>query len=285
MISIITIVKNDPRLERLLTEFSLIEKPASCEFIVVDASEGKLDYLKNNFSFVKWISYHPKGKERTYAQQRNIGINHARGDIIVFIDADCIPEKNWLTELLKPIIEKKEVFVSGACQPMKKDYIHKEENYGQYREECETMNMAITKDVVNRVGLFDETLEGCEDSDFCIRAHEQGIKIRYIKSAVIYHDWGGFKQNVLRSYNGGRDRFNFYKKHKKQLFSLSINNIYTLYYITYIVFLPLAYFYPVYLLIILIPSIIKKRNPLKEVYNLTFTVGFLRQLIKTTIHI
>lgn len=276
MISIIIIVKNDTRIEKLLASLQLTTKPQPTEVIVVDASKGSLDFIKEKFSFVTWIDYE-SSRQRTYSQQRNIGILHAKGEYIVFIDADCIPEKSWLVSLLNPIVREHENIVSGACRPLGKSYIHKEEQYGRYREECETMNFAMTKEVIATIGLFDERLEGCEDSDFCIRAGKAGYKIRYEKNAVIYHDWGNIRKELRRAFDAGRDRAQLYKKHTQHLKSVSINNIYTLYYILYMLFLPIAFFYPVYVFVVFLPSIIKRRNPIKEFFNISYVLGFIKQ--------
>lgn len=275
MISIIIIVKNDRRIERVLAKLQDMKSSKPFEVIVVDASEGKLDDIKKIYSFAHWIPYANRNKTRTYPQQRNLGIKKAEGEIIAFIDADCIPEDTWIDNLIKPIFFEKEAFISGSIKPIDKNHAHIEENYPKYRDECETMNIAVTKKLVEDVGLFDESMEGCEDSDFCIRAREKGYKIRFQKDAVVYHDWGGVMQNIKRSFNGGKDRASLYIKHPNIFFSLSINNIYTFYYIAFIIFLPFAFIFPPYVLILFIPSIIKKRNPIKELYNLCFSAGLI----------
>lgn len=280
MISIIIIVKNDRRIERVLAKLQDMKSSKPFEVIVVDASEEKLDDIKKTYSFVHWITYVNRDKSRTYAEQRNIGIKKAKGDIIAFIDADCIPEDEWIDNLIKPIYSEKEAFISGSIKPIDKNNAHIEEHYPRYRDECETMNMAVTKKLVEDVGLFDESMEGCEDSDFCIRAREKGYKIRFQKSAVVYHDWGGVMQNIKRSFNGGKDRASLYFKHPKLLFSLTINNIYTFYYIGFILFLPIAFIFPPYILILFLPSVIKRRNPIKELYNLAFSTGLIIKAFK-----
>lgn len=278
MISIIIIVKNDPRIEALLAKLATIKSPEQKEIIVVDASKGSLDEIRLKYPYVTWLDFPPLLHKKTYAEQRNMGIKSAKGDIIVFIDADCIPDTDWLAHLISPIQKKGELIVSGACRPFGKSFIHKEEQYGKYREECETMNIAIAKEVFEKVGYFDEHLEGCEDSDFCIRARRKGYKIRHTKDAIIYHDWGGIMKNVTRSYYGGRDRIRLYTKHINHLGVLNSNNIYTAYYVLYLVFLPLAFLFPWYVLILFIPSLVKRRNPIKELFNLVFAVGVLVQL-------
>ena len=109
MISIITIVYKDRRISNLLKRLIELPKPEDTEIIVVDSSKGTLDDIKKIFPKVKWICFNNiTNKKFTYSDQRNMGVRKAKGEIIVFIDSDCVPQKNWLTELTKPIKEGKE---------------------------------------------------------------------------------------------------------------------------------------------------------------------------------
>lgn len=38
------------------------------------------------------------------SEARNLGISHAAGDIVVFIDDDAVPEPSWLTQLIAPFV-------------------------------------------------------------------------------------------------------------------------------------------------------------------------------------
>jgi glycosyltransferase involved in cell wall biosynthesis len=50
---------------------------------------------------------------------RNLGIRHARGDIIAFIDDDTIAAPNWAEELAKTYAEENHVIgVAGAAEPL-----------------------------------------------------------------------------------------------------------------------------------------------------------------------
>ena len=54
------------------------------------------------------------------AKARNLGAENAKGEILLFTDADCVPEKNWLQEMLQPFAEKKVSGVQGAYKTRQK---------------------------------------------------------------------------------------------------------------------------------------------------------------------
>src|SRR3989344_7501483 len=64
------------------------------------ASGGKFQI--SNFKMLKQ-------KHQGPAITRNFGAKHAKGDILVFLDADMTFDKNFIRELIRPIIEKKEI--------------------------------------------------------------------------------------------------------------------------------------------------------------------------------
>lgn len=198
MISIIVIVKNDRGIENTLTSLKAIDKKDSVEIIVIDASGDKLNDIKIKFPTVKWIKYNKNPKKLiTIPEQRNIGIKTARGNIIVFIDANCIPRKNWLLNLTQSIVDEEENLVSGKTLSQNRksphDLFYEAHERTKYLDECATINLAIDKEVFTRIGLFDERFDYGSDSDFTWRAIDAGYKIRYKKDAIITHDWGDGK--------------------------------------------------------------------------------------------
>ena len=270
MMSIIIIVKDDPGVYDTLLGLKKIKKPEKTEILVVDASEGRLDHIKNKFPRVKWIYFYSKIDKATYPEQRNLGLKNARGDIIVFIDANCIPTPNWLIELTNPIKNEKEDIVAGYVKSKRGKSIHEisgdKNNNKRYLKECPTINMAFKKSIIHKIGYFDENLEAGEDLDFAWRAINAGYKIRYNQKAIINHDWGNLKQEIKRARRYAAAKVRLYRKHHKILRLFKYNEdlfvIYSIIYFLYVLSLiPITFFwryYPVFLLIPIFKNLNKK---------------------------
>ena len=72
------------------------------EILLADGgSSDRTLMLASKFSEVTILD----NPRKTAAAGRNVGIRHAKGDIIAFTDGDCIVEKNWLEEIEKAFIK------------------------------------------------------------------------------------------------------------------------------------------------------------------------------------
>jgi len=48
------------------------------------------------------------------ATARNLGAKNSSGEIILFTDADCIADPNWIEEMISPFIDEEVIAVKGA---------------------------------------------------------------------------------------------------------------------------------------------------------------------------
>ena len=290
MISIIIIVKNDKGVENTLNTLMEVEKPEKTEIIVVDASEGSLDFIKNKFPQIRWIYFHNKtNKKITIPEQRNLGIKRAKGEIICFIDAGCTINKNWLVELIKPIKTENEDFITGKIISLAKS-IHnnsfKLREGKKYLTGSGTANIAFKKEIISKIGLFDCSFDYGSDMDFSLRAIDKGIKIRYAPSAIMYIDWGNFKQDLRRSFYYGIAKMRLFRKHGNIVKRIIKNPddffaIYAVLYFIYIISIPFIfpffYFYPILLIIPFIKNI--KNKPFRKlIADFFWGMGFLKEL-------
>src|SRR5579862_8127533 len=113
-VSVVIVNKDDARIDATLAALASQHDPRISEVLVVDASDHRLDGVAARYPDVRWIAYeHPAKKARTIAEQRNVGVREATGDVIVFLDANCIPDDGWATELTDRVLAGAESVVVG----------------------------------------------------------------------------------------------------------------------------------------------------------------------------
>lgn len=285
LISIVIINKNDRALEATLRACLAMRTSLRYEVVVIDASEGKLDYVADKFPEVEWVAFPPlKHKTISIPEQRNLGVRTAHGEIIVFIDANCLPEPRWLRQLVSPILKQGESIVAGATVSQKKatthDQVYKENQSKQYLSECPTINLAFSRELYDRIGGFDERFDYGSDVDFSWRVIDAGYKVRYQPSAVISHDWGNRTQELRRSFLYGKARARLYLKHRK-IKRLLLSDYVLVIYPLYLLGLPLTLVWPWYPLLLIVPAIKNgRKKPLATISDhLAYAVGALDEVI------
>ncbi len=150
---------------------------------------------------------------------RNAGALHAKGDILLFVDADTIPSANLFSNIVKAF--KKRDVVAAACKfyPINPDKsiatIYK--IYNKFMKlsikfknaGIAGMCCAYRTSIFRQLGGFDETLSTFEDADLSRRANKLG-RIILLKNTVALTSgrriakWGA--KNAFFSY-----LFNFMK--------------------------------------------------------------------------
>ena len=263
--SIVLINKDDPAV--LETLAALVDLPevgsGDAEIIVVDASEGRLAPGAPLLANLAWVPFAPQPGRITIAQQRNIGVGAARGEVIVFIDASCLPGPDWLARLCGPIWSGEEKIVAGSSKAQSgsgfRDQAIVRLHGAEYLPEAPTINLALHRSVFTRVGGFDEHFAYGSDVDFTWRAVDAGLRIRYIPEAVVSHDWGTDRQELHRSWRYGRARVRLYLKHRDRWRNLLGRDSPLLVYPVYLLLLPVTIRRP-YLHLALIVPLIRNRG-------------------------
>jgi GT2 family glycosyltransferase len=132
------------------------------------------------------------------AAARNRGAAEARGDILAFTDADCVPERDWL-ERLVAAFEKGVDAVGGTYAIANPEsalarMIHEEiaarhARLGREVDFLGSFNMAYRKEVFQAVGGFDEsfTMASGEDNDLAYRLRQRGCRLRFVADARVAH--------------------------------------------------------------------------------------------------
>ena len=196
-VSVIVPVFNDPvALRRCLQAIENQTYRSDCyEVIVVDnASSEPLRSLIEEFPHAV-AEY--EAAPGSYPA-RNRGIARARGDVLAFTDADCIPDSGWIAAGIERIGEdgflvggRIDVFPKHEPRPNAVElyemlYAFAPEDHAQAGF-ASTANLFTRRAVFDDVGLFDPALKSFGDVIWTSRAVSAGYGLRFSDFARVRH--------------------------------------------------------------------------------------------------
>lgn len=155
-------------------------------------------------------------KKLSPGKRRNLGAKRAKGEILLFLDDDCLPQKGWLKENIKALKDKSIGAVSGMVLGKSRSFFARCVDFTNFdraqipkRKEGVLFSATLgTKKVLwEKVGGFDETLLAHEDIDFCCRLIQLGYKTVYEPRIKVWHHHGRetFGAFLRYLYNGGKN--------------------------------------------------------------------------------
>ncbi|MEA3136704.1 MAG: hypothetical protein QOC71_985 [Thermoplasmata archaeon] len=196
---VIPTYNSDPVLVLCLEALARQTYPADrTEVLVVDNGSTETDAaMRARFPQVRWLSEPQPG---SYAA-RNRGLREAKGDVLAFTDADCLPAPDWLERGVAALQADPGLgMVAGHVELFPRDPRHPtgaelwDMQYGlnprQYLEEMHfgaTANLFTRPDVVAAVGPFDATLKSSGDREWGERAWAAGVRQAFRADVHVKH--------------------------------------------------------------------------------------------------
>ncbi len=205
--------------------------PESFEIVVADSNsnDGTAEYLAGVSARDARVRHLP-GPYTGRAMARNAGIAAARGEVVMFTDADIIASETLLERHLARHRAESGIAVVGM--ELQVDSLEAYERLRDYPETRRplhpnsrrrlswlyflTGNASVRKSDLERVGRFDEDFTGYghEDLELGYRLEAAGIRIVYDAGAVDYH-WHPvpYSEQKEKMKLAGRSTVRFYRKH------------------------------------------------------------------------
>lgn len=166
------------------------------EVIIIDQSKDEFDFKKYDLNILYYYT-NIKGAVKA----RNTGGFFAFGDVIAFIDDDCIPDEAWLKNAKNYFDKDKNII--GIEGLIKSDIKYSNEEYRVVTNinfkstGFMTANLFIKREIFNKLNGFDLRFDNPhfrEDTDFGWRALEYG-NIPFADDVVVLHPAQKRKKN------------------------------------------------------------------------------------------
>jgi GT2 family glycosyltransferase len=182
---------------------------SAVELIIVDNNSSDdtqrtvLDYISQSPVEIVYVQESTPG----LSMARNRGIRIARGSVLLFTDDDCIPDVDWVNNIMQAFAGSDYRQVVGGRVELHnpddvpltiKSTLTAEEltSHHQVYGFLHGCNMAVGRAVLEEIGAFDvrlgagTKLRAAEDTDLVYRALKAGVRVTYNPTAVVYHNHG-----------------------------------------------------------------------------------------------
>jgi len=190
--SIIIPAKNEERNISLCLEALRNQSFPNDDFEVIVVDNGSAD---GTVSVVERLGGQVCIKpELSISGLRNFGASVASGDVLIFLDADCIPESDWLNNAAITLVDT-QIGCTGSTPVAPANGTWVEMVWSSFRTrrkiKCNTSwinssNFFVRRGLFDKVNGFNENVKTCEDVDICMRLNKI-CKILFDPSIKVIH--------------------------------------------------------------------------------------------------
>ncbi len=189
-----------------------LQEQSYTNFEVILVDDGSTPPLSDNITpemYAYPITLVRLEKQGGVARARNQLINHAHGEIILFLDSDCVLcDPQWIEKHVRfhqnprhfSKISTEDCFVlHSRVIGLHTTYAGHSDGYSNWFVSCgkrpyearnhhvPTNNTSVRKALFEKTGGFDESLVVAEDADWAFRCLQQGVRLFYVPDMPVQH--------------------------------------------------------------------------------------------------
>jgi GT2 family glycosyltransferase len=194
----------------------------SFEVIFVDnrSDDGSVDFVEANYSNNSKIKIIINPQNLGFAEGNNVGIGHARGKYVVFLNNDTVVDPNWLTAMVPVLEQGEQIAIAQSKLVLTKskkidstgDFItfygygylrgFGKNDIGQYDSQTQIFSargaaFTISREILLRIGGFDPSyVFSYEDIDLSWRTRLMGLEIVLVPTSLVYHMSYGTRNGI-----------------------------------------------------------------------------------------
>lgn len=127
LVSVVVASYTNARLRDLLDLLTSLSTQSYSPIEIVFVGEGDLQLCEAVANFARErgmqrVTVLFNDEESGVSAARNLGIKHAKGDIIAFTDDDAVPHRDWVEEMIKAYVDDSSIVgVTGRVEPVWED--------------------------------------------------------------------------------------------------------------------------------------------------------------------
>jgi cellulose synthase/poly-beta-1,6-N-acetylglucosamine synthase-like glycosyltransferase len=214
MISIIIPARNEEKnIEDVLGSIKKNKYKKKYEIIVIDGkSNDKTREIAKKFGSRIIIQ-----KKLGISNARNLGWKYAKGNILIFIEADHRVSPKFLDAIDKMFQNKNVICGRNEVKVIKKNWIQKalavQIELATKRQKAWEFPNVFRKEVLKKTGGWDENIDFAEDRELPTRIKKLGYNTVVIKDAILYAKPVDSLSKLLRQGRWyGRNIFSYFNK-------------------------------------------------------------------------
>lgn len=204
--------------------------------VVVDdgSTDGTTKYLRDLYGEDPRLHFIGNRAPEGRCVARNRGVAEAEGDVLVFLDDDCVAPPGWLAAMLAPFRQPEIVgaaggiqdeLVSGSVVAALLTFARAEPGAGATEPIVHGGNYAVRTSVFSQLGGFDPHLTGLgsEEVDLWLRIQGAGFKTCVLPHVKVLHRGKKSTREDLRTCFGqGRGRAHIRRRLGKRIWPVQL---------------------------------------------------------------